>query len=69
MLTTASILVHTLCREKKGAHPGEAQRRQHRAWSSSDPDKRPSAALFLEFALALLRAADAPLLCSLLPVR
>lgn len=56
-------------RERKGAQPGDARRRLWQAWRSSSLDKRPSAGLYVEFALALLARADAPLLCALLPVR
>ncbi|BDA47572.1 probable nucleolar pre-ribosomal-associated protein 1 at C-terminar half [Coccomyxa sp. Obi] len=56
-------------REKKGVGADEARRRLWRFWRSSDVQKRPSAALFVDFALALLQTADAQLLCTLLPAR
>lgn len=59
----------TCGREKKGVGADEARRRLWRFWRSSDVQKRPSAALFVEFALALLQTADAQLMCTLLPAR
>lgn len=55
-------------REKLGAAGAGAQR-WHRGWRAADTLKRPSASLFLDFALALLRAADDALLCRLLTVQ
>ncbi|CAL8471989.1 g11531 [Coccomyxa elongata] len=55
--------------EKKGVGADEARRRLWRFWRSSDVQKRPSAALFVEFALALLQTADAQLMYTLLPAR
>ena len=52
--------------------PGRAEaglQRWHRAWRAPDPLKRPPAALFVDFALALLRSADDALLCQLLTIR
>ncbi|KAK9836971.1 hypothetical protein WJX81_003433 [Elliptochloris bilobata] len=55
-------------REKPGsAEAGE--QRWHRGWGELDPLKRPSPALFVDFALALLRSADDAQLCQLLTVR
>lgn len=69
MITSADPLSVLRGREKKEVSADEAQRRLWRFWRSSDVHKRPSAALFAEFALALLQTADAQLLCTLLPVR
>ena len=52
------------CREREGAKPGAGA-----TWRSKDPTKRPSCALVVGFALALLNAADAPLLATLVAVR
>ena len=52
--------------------PGSAEaglQRWHRAWRAPDPLERPPAALFVDFALALLRSADDALLCQLLTIR
>jgi len=57
------------CREKKEVGPDEARKRLWSFWRSADVFKRPSAALFVDFAKALLHSADLQLLCALLPVR
>ena len=51
-------------REKDGARAGSGA-----TWRAKDPVRRPSCALLIGFGLALLRAADAPLLATLLTIR
>lgn len=54
----------TACREREGSRPGAGS-----TWRAKDPTKRPSCALVARFVLALLDAADAPLLATLVAVR
>ena len=58
-----------MCRERKDVPQEEARRRLVKSWQAPDPTKRPSASLFVNFALSLLAHADAALLQRLLPVR
>lgn len=56
-------------REKKDEGGEEAHTRLLEAWQAQEPMQRPTASLFVEFALSFLAHADAALLQCLLPVR
>ena len=58
-----------MCRERKHVPQEEARRRLVESWQAPDPTKRPTASMFVDFALSLLTHADAALLQGLLPVR
>ena len=58
-----------MCRERKDVPQEEAHRRLVESWQAPDPTKRPTASMFIDFALSLLTHADAALLQRLLPVR
>ena len=58
-----------MCRERKDVPQDKARRRLVESWQAPDPTKRPTAGMFIDFALSLLTHADAALLQRLLPVR
>ena len=58
-----------MCRERKDVTQEEARMRFVESWQAPNPTKRPTASMFVDFALSLLAHADAALLQGLLPVR
>lgn len=57
------------CRRVKPGSAEAGSQHWYRAWRSAHMLKRPPAALFVDFVLALLRSADDALLCQLLTIR